>query len=59
MRSLILLIKNGIIKTLNLEKNCKKLMANDKEFEEMSKKEVWEVIKKEDIHKNRRNCKCK
>jgi len=33
--------------------------AINKEFEEMSKKEVWEVMKKEDIPKNRRTIKCK
>ena len=33
--------------------------AINKEFDEMSKKEVWKVIKKEDIPKNRRTIKCK
>lgn len=33
--------------------------AINKEFDEMSKKEVWKVIKKEDIPKNRKTIKCK
>ena len=33
--------------------------AINKEFEEMNKKEVWEIIKKEDIPKNRRTIKYK
>jgi hypothetical protein len=33
--------------------------AINKEFDEMSKKEVWEAIKKESIPKNRRTIKCK
>jgi Reverse transcriptase (RNA-dependent DNA polymerase) len=33
--------------------------AINKEFDEMSKKEVWEIIKKENIPKNRRTVKCK
>jgi hypothetical protein len=31
----------------------------NKEFEEMEKKQVWEVMKKEDIPQNRRTIKCK
>ena len=33
--------------------------AINKEFDEMNKKKVWEIIKKEDIPKNRRTIKCK
>ena len=33
--------------------------AINEEFDEMSKKEVWEIIKKEKIPKNRRTIKCK
>jgi Reverse transcriptase (RNA-dependent DNA polymerase) len=33
--------------------------AINKEFEEMKKKEVWEVMKKEDIPQDRRTIKCK
>jgi Reverse transcriptase (RNA-dependent DNA polymerase) len=33
--------------------------AINKEFDEMNKKKVWEIIKKEDIPKNQRTIKCK
>jgi hypothetical protein len=33
--------------------------AINKEFEEMEKKQVWEIMKKEDIPQNRRTIKCK
>jgi hypothetical protein len=33
--------------------------ATNKEFEEMEKKQVWEVMKKEDIPQDRRTIKCK
>jgi Reverse transcriptase (RNA-dependent DNA polymerase) len=43
----------------NLAMRDKWREAINKELEEMNKKQVWEVIKKEEIPKNRRTIKCK
>jgi hypothetical protein len=51
MKNPPILIKHGNMRILRLEK----LASSDKDFDEMNKKKVWEIIKKEDIPKNQRS----